>query len=152
YKTKFKDCVIKLNEYLREVVIKAQLFVSYCLVDQKEYYYHKCIYKQSFWYSVCQLIMKIPVTNKANISSSFVMDFSEFNEMYPTIFCPLKERKITGYSDSLTYACVILATTYINLMVETFEHTINIYLKRNLQKIFPSVSAFSIVSIFEDGN
>ncbi|KAI9254106.1 hypothetical protein EDC94DRAFT_243378 [Helicostylum pulchrum] len=93
YKTKFKDRVIKLNEYLREVVIKAQLFVNYCLVDQKEYYYHKCIYKQSFWYSVCQLIMRMPVTNKDNISSSFVMAFSEFSEMYPTIFCLLKERK-----------------------------------------------------------
>ncbi|KAG2235690.1 hypothetical protein INT48_008566 [Thamnidium elegans] len=104
YKAKFNDCLIKLNEFLRE----------------------------SFWYSVRQLIMKIAVSNKDNLSLSFVKVFSEFSEMCPSIFCPLKGRKITGYSDPLTYACVTLATTYLNLMVETFEHTIE--------------------TIFEDGN
>ncbi|KAI8049331.1 hypothetical protein BDF21DRAFT_404655 [Thamnidium elegans] len=80
--------------------------------------------------------MKVPVTNKDNLSLSFVIVFSEFNEMYPSFFCPVKERKLTGYSDSLSYACVTLATTYLNLMVETFEHTIDVYLKRNFKNIF----------------
>jgi hypothetical protein len=86
--------------------------------------------------------MKIPVTNKANLTLSFVLAFSEFSEMYPSIFCSVKERKITGYSDSLTYACVTLATSYLNMMVETFEHIVNIYLKRSLKKLFSSVSEF----------
>ncbi|KAI8076176.1 hypothetical protein BDF21DRAFT_464569 [Thamnidium elegans] len=56
--------------------------------------------------------------------------FSEFSEMYPSIVCPVKKRKITGYSDYLTYACVTLATTYLNSMAETFvylEYNLNIF-------------------------
>ncbi|KAG2233136.1 hypothetical protein INT48_001629 [Thamnidium elegans] len=102
YKTRFKDRVIKLNQFLREVIIKVQLFLT----------------------------MKISVTNKDNLSLSLFTAFSEFSEMYPSIVCPVKKRKITGYSDYLTYACVTLATTYLNSMAETFvylEYNLNIF-------------------------
>jgi hypothetical protein len=135
HKDRFNEKIKNLSSLLREVLIKAQLFVNYCLIDNKELNTHNYLYQQSFWYSICQLIMKQSVTNKKNISNSFVLAFSDFSESYPTIFCPVKERKITGYSDSLFYACMTVATTYSNLITENFEHTVIKYIRHQYKKI-----------------
>lgn len=96
YKTKFTEKIVTLSAFLKEVIIKAQFFVNYCLIDNKELYNHKDIFQKNFWYSICQLIMKIPVTNKTYISQSFVLAFASFSESHPSIFCSLKEKKLKG--------------------------------------------------------
>jgi hypothetical protein len=44
YQPRFKNSLLRLNEFLREFIIKAQLFVNYCLIEEKNLLNHKCIY------------------------------------------------------------------------------------------------------------
>lgn len=88
-------------------------------------------------YSICQSVMRIPITNKTYISQSFVLAFSSFSGSPPSIFFSLKERNIKGYSDALSYACSTVTTLYLNLIVERFDHTTSVYLKLKMKQIFP---------------
>jgi len=70
------------------------------------------------------------VTNKKYLSNESVYSFDEFQQMYSKILHTLKDNKLTGYSDSLTAACVTIATTYLNHIVENFQNRILYFIQK----------------------
>lgn len=71
-----------------------------------------------------QLIIGEKVTNKKFVSAGIALAFADFKKDHPSIVFSLKESNIKGYSDSLSAACVLLATTYLNHIVENFKRRI----------------------------
>jgi hypothetical protein len=57
-----------------------------------------------------------------------------FNKCNPKILHTLRDNKLTGYSDSLTAACVTIASTYLNHIVENFQYRI-LYFSKALATI-----------------
>ncbi|GAA5797947.1 hypothetical protein HPULCUR_003345 [Helicostylum pulchrum] len=65
--------------------------------------------------------MSEKVTNKKYVSADIALAFADFKKDHPSIVFSLKDSNIKGYSDSLSAACVVLATTYLNHIVENFK-------------------------------
>ncbi|GAA5815664.1 hypothetical protein MFLAVUS_009177 [Mucor flavus] len=61
------------------------------------------------------------VTNKKYVSAGIALAFANFEKDHPSIVFSLKESNIKGYSDFLSAACVLLATTYLNHIAENFK-------------------------------
>ncbi|KAG2192507.1 hypothetical protein INT46_008449, partial [Mucor plumbeus] len=59
-----------------------------------------------------------------------------FRQTHPSILFTLKDHKITGYSDSLSAACVTLATTHLNHIVENFERRIVYFIQIKLKDVY----------------
>ncbi|CEG75596.1 hypothetical protein RMATCC62417_10611 [Rhizopus microsporus] len=77
------------------------------------------------------------ITNKAYISNSVALGFEDFKAERPSIVFSLKDDPIKGYSDALSAACVVLATTYLNYIVENFQRRVLYYLTIRLAIIYP---------------
>jgi hypothetical protein len=120
-----------LVEFVRNVLFWAQLFVNNYLVNHYEnMVVPTFIYQQNFWYSICQLIMNVNVTNKSYLSNAVVLGFSTFEQDYPSIIHSVKERHLRGYSDCISDACRTLATMYLNHMTENFQSRVLYFLQQ----------------------
>ncbi|GAA5794728.1 hypothetical protein HPULCUR_000074 [Helicostylum pulchrum] len=62
------------------------------------------------------------VTNKKYVSAGIALAFADFKKDHPSIVFSLKDNNIKGYSGSLSAACVVLATTYLNHIVENITN------------------------------
>ncbi|KAI8991670.1 hypothetical protein BDF20DRAFT_950608 [Mycotypha africana] len=130
--------IIKLAEFTRQVVYRAQLFVNYYITDNYETTTgHPYLYEQNFWYSICKLILGKRVRNRQYMDMSVTLAFDDFKSKFPTIVYSLKTHPMKGYSDSLAAACVTLATTYSNFIVENFENRLKHYARTCLKHLFP---------------
>ncbi|KAI8971607.1 hypothetical protein BDF20DRAFT_825415 [Mycotypha africana] len=130
--------IIKLAEFTRQVVYRAQLFVNYYITDNYETTTgHPYLYEQNFWYSICKLILGKRVRNRQYMGMSVTLAFDDFKSKFPTIVYSLKTHPVKGYSDSLAAACVTLATTYSNFIVENFENRLKHYARTCLKHLFP---------------
>jgi hypothetical protein len=136
HKAIFTEKVIKLSEFIRNVTFRAQIFVSNNIIHNQDSPSLISITEQNFWCSISQLIMGQKVTNKKYLSNEIVYLFDEFQQMYPKILHTLKDNKLTGYSDSLTAACVTIATTYLNHIVENFQNRILYFIQKKLRDIY----------------
>ena len=136
HKALFTDKVIKLSEFIRNVTFRAQIFVSSYIILNQDSDSLSAITQQNFWYSVSQLIMGQEVTNKKFLSNEIVFSFVAFRQTHPSILFTLKDHKITGYSDSLSAACVTLATTHLNHIVENFERRIVYFIQIKLKDVY----------------
>ncbi len=131
HKAIFTEKVIKLSEFIRNVTFRAQVFVSNYIIHNQDSPSLTLITEQNFWYSILQLIIGQKVTNKKYLSNEIVYLLDEFQQMYPKILHTLKDNKLAGYSDSLTAACVTIATTYLNHTVENFQNRILYFIQKN---------------------
>lgn len=132
----FIERVTALSDFIRNVVFRAQLFVNYVTVQNKESIDHNYLKEQNFWYSVCQLIMSEKVTNKDFVNNFLVLAFDEFKTAFPSIIYSRKEARVKGHSDSLTAACVTLGTTYLNHIVENFKKRFFYYTYKRISEIY----------------
>lgn len=51
------DKIVELCAVIREIVIRAQVFVNGYIIDHAEHVISSYLYFQQFWYSVCQLVI-----------------------------------------------------------------------------------------------
>ncbi|ORE08371.1 hypothetical protein BCV72DRAFT_323955, partial [Rhizopus microsporus var. microsporus] len=99
YQSALKSRIISACEDTRQVVFRAQLLINQYTLNLKVHSNH--IFKQNFWYPICQLVMD--------------------------------KRLASGTSQCLSEACVQLATTYTNCIVENFEARLLKYLSYLIQ-------------------
>ncbi|RCH84655.1 hypothetical protein CU097_005445 [Rhizopus azygosporus] len=124
-------------DLLVNVLFRAQLFVNAYIVNNKDSIDLAVITQQNFWYAISQLIMGQKITNKAYISNSVALGFEDFKAVHPSIVFFLKYNPIKSYSDALSAACVVLATAYLNHIVENFQRRVLYYLTVRLAIIYP---------------
>ncbi|GAA5801992.1 hypothetical protein HPULCUR_007452 [Helicostylum pulchrum] len=96
------------------------------------------------------LIMGEKATNKKYVSASIALAFAYFKKDHPSIVFSLKDSNIKGYSDSLSAACVVLATTYLNHIVENFKRRVLYYLSLKLSMIYPDMAKGLLYKLAED--
>ena len=128
--------IATLSDFIRDVTFRAQLFVNYLSVENKEKLNHNHLKSQNFWYAVCQLVMGEKVTNKDYVDNFVVLAFDDFKTAFGSIIYDRKRNCITGHSDSLSAACVTLATTYLNHIVENFKKRFFCYMYNKLCEIY----------------
>ncbi|CAO3668539.1 unnamed protein product [Rhizopus microsporus] len=128
--------IATLPDFIRNVTFRAQLFVNYLSVENKEKLNHNHLKSQNFWYAVCQLVMGEKVTNKDYVDNFVVLAFDDFKTAFGSIIYDRKRNCITGHSDSLSAACVTLATTYLNHIVENFKKRFFCYMYNKLCEIY----------------
>ncbi|GAA5805714.1 hypothetical protein HPULCUR_011238 [Helicostylum pulchrum] len=90
------------------------------------------------------------VTNKKYVSAGIALAFADFKKDHPSIVFSLKDSNIKGYSDSLSAACVVLATTYLNHIVENFKRRVLYYLSLKLSMIYPDMAKGLLYKLAED--
>ncbi|MDR2285594.1 MAG: hypothetical protein LBE37_20445 [Sphingobacterium sp.] len=138
HKEHFATKVINRSYFIRQVIFRSQLFVNHWIMSNSSMTNITSIFEQDFWYSIAQLIMGKGVTNKSYISNAIVFAFVDFSQQFPTIKHPLKETTIKrGFSDTLSAACKVVATCYMNFVVETFKKRTIYFLRRKLYSIYP---------------
>ncbi|CEI86448.1 hypothetical protein RMCBS344292_00888 [Rhizopus microsporus] len=128
YKESFTEKTIKLSAFIRNMLFRAQLFVNAHIVNNKDSTDLTVITQQNFWYAISQLIMGQKIINRTYISNSVALGFEDFKAVHPPIVFSLKDNPIKGYSDALSAACVVLATAYLNHIVENFQRRVIYYL------------------------
>lgn len=84
--------------------------------------------------------MRVWVTNSNCVSSSIVLAFDEFKAGSPSIIFNLKDHPCKSCSDTLSSEYVVIATTYLNNIVENFEKRLLYYFHRSIKMIHPASS------------
>ncbi|ORE06611.1 hypothetical protein BCV72DRAFT_328462 [Rhizopus microsporus var. microsporus] len=136
YKKSFTEKIVKLSAFIRNVLFRAQLFVNAYIVNNKDSTDLAVITQQNFWYAISQLIMGQKITNRTYISNNVSLGFEDFKAVHPPIVFSLKGNPIKGYSDALSAACIVLATAYLNHIVENFQRRVIYYLTVRLAIIY----------------
>ncbi|CEG76063.1 hypothetical protein RMATCC62417_11006 [Rhizopus microsporus] len=124
YKESFMEKIIKLSAFIRNVLFRVQLFVSVYIVNNKDSADLAIITQQDFWYAILQLIMGQNITKKSYISNGVALGFEDFKAEHLSTVFSLKDNPIKGYGDALSAACVVLATAYLNHIVENFQRRV----------------------------
>jgi hypothetical protein len=93
-----------------------------------------CIFKQNFWYSICQLVNDRRVTNGIILPSDIIPAWNTFYSKYPAI--KYKVNLASGNSRCISEACTTVATSYLNNIVELFEAKVLRYIRYILQNTF----------------
>jgi hypothetical protein len=128
--------IIQLSGFIREVVVRSQLFVNAYIIDHSEQQIPTYMFSQNFFYSICQLVIGKEISNANTKFPPNVQEYwTTFKSTYPDIIYPL--RGFTKYSDDLSAACVTLATIYSNHIVENFHNRIITYCQHRLEQIVP---------------
>lgn len=119
-----RDIVIATSDYIRNVIIRAVLFTNcYNLISS--------VYLR---YSVCQLAGGRKITSRVNVPDNMLSSWDSYCDLFPQAIhdghLPI------GASHPLSAACVEMATSYTNHMVENFESRLFAFIKYRLQNIF----------------
>ena len=132
YQTQLQQKITELSAHIREIVTRAQVFVNGYIIDHASQPIPSYLYSQSFWYSTCQLVMGGNITNtNPNMPPDLLDQWIEFAARHPSATYRLNG--YIGYSDALSAACKVLATTYLNHIVESFEGYLVNYCRHELQ-------------------
>lgn len=136
YRNSFKSATISASRDIREIIYRAKLFVNYYVSFRSEQGNDipHCIFKQQFWYSVCQLINAKRITTSTNMPADILSVWGPFKTDHGDIV--FKKKLQAGASQCLAEACTELATSYQNCIVETFEDRLLRYFYYRLQNIF----------------
>jgi hypothetical protein len=134
YKALLRSKVVSTSRDLRHIILRAICFTNYYCLKGGHSSISACIFKQQYWYSVCQLVHDVRITNSSGVPSNLVQTWNTFRASHPSIV--YKEKLENGASQCLTEACKEVATSYINNIVETFEARLVKYLKYRLQNMF----------------
>lgn len=137
YREEFRDGVIRISSFLRNVVCRAQVFVNGYIIDHSEDTIPTYIFSETFWYSICQLVQGKTITNtNSNFPTSVLQSWDVFKSANPeAVFRP--EEGIKGYSDALAAACRTLRDTYTTHIVANFEGRLIHYCRFRLSRSVP---------------
>ena len=134
YRSVLKDRILSASEDVRQLLFRAQMFVSYFIILHSNENIPGCIYRQPFWYSICQLVNNRRVTNSNVLPPGMLDDWNNFRRQHPTIL--YKVDLASGNSQCLSEACLQVSVTYSNAVVETFEQRVMSYLYYLVQNIY----------------
>lgn len=137
YKAVFLDKVQKVSEHVRNIMIRSQLFVNYYIIINADQAIDDKVFSQNFWYAITQLVLKKKPNSKhlpGNLMEHWNSFTSRFNVVYDMV--PL----VNGYSHCVTAACIEMATTYTNNIVESFETRVKAYMLYTISKLFEKVN------------
>ncbi|KAI7907893.1 uncharacterized protein BX663DRAFT_14086 [Cokeromyces recurvatus] len=149
YKDILKNKIITTSKDIRNIVFRSMLLTnSYCLSQGSESVPH-VIFKQQYWYSICQLVNDKKITNNANIPVNFVAFWDSFRVTHPNAIY-IKKKIQNGASQCLAEACTELATCYTNHIVEMFETRLLRYFRYILQNLLERTSSQDIFKISKD--
>ncbi|KAL0089042.1 hypothetical protein F4703DRAFT_1733230 [Phycomyces blakesleeanus] len=125
--------IIITSNDLRNIIFRAMMFInSYCLAFSRDSIPNS-IYKQAFWYSVCQLVNRVKVTKSANVPPDLVQSWDTHRA---SITNSVYNQSLQSESRQfLSEACTELATCYTNYIVENFEKRLLSYLRYTLQNL-----------------
>jgi len=129
-----KSRIISACEDVRQLIFRAQIFVNYYILMHKDDIIPDCIFKQNFWYSICQLVSNRKATNGTALPSDMIPAWDTFRIKYPAII--YKINLASGNSQCLSEACTVVATSYLNNIVELFEAKVLRYIRYILQNAF----------------
>ena len=133
YRSVLKNRILSASEDVRQLLFRAQIFVNYYIILHSNENMPGCIYRQPFWYSICQLVNNKRVTNSNVIPPGMLDDWNNFRIQHPTIL--YKVNLASGNSQCLSKACLQVSITYLNAIVETFEQRVMSYLYYLIQNI-----------------
>lgn len=121
FKEHLKHRIIDLSSHVREIMIRVQIFVNYYIIHRVDHHQSvpTYVYSQTFFYSVAQLIINIPISNtNSNMPSDIRAVWNQFASNFPDV---KYLQKLSGYSDALSYECKNMEAIYSNHIVENFE-------------------------------
>lgn len=128
--------IISLSSFLRNVIVRMQLFVNAYIIEHGQTAVPTYVYSQSFWYSVSQLVMDIGISNdNPNMPDVIVEYWNIFRRRHPNIVFP--RNNFSGYSDALSAACKTLRDTYATDIVENFQSRVCKFIVHRLQILVP---------------
>ncbi|KAG2202838.1 hypothetical protein INT46_000497 [Mucor plumbeus] len=148
YKSVLKDRILSASEDVRQLLFRAQMFVNYFIILRSNENIPGCIYRQPFWYSICQLVNNRRVTNSNVLPLGMLDDWNNFRRQRPTII--YKVDLASGNSQCLSEACLQVSVTYLNTVVETFEQRVMSYLYYLVQNNYMSMKPDQVKLIVKE--
>ncbi|CEP17421.1 hypothetical protein [Parasitella parasitica] len=130
--------------------VRAQIFINHLTVENKDRLDYDHTKEQNFWYSVCRLVMEEKVTNKNYLDNFVVLAFDGFKSTFPSITYSRKDTKVKGHSDSLSAACITIATTYLNHIVEKFKKRFFYYMYIRLGEVYTNCQKAEIYNLIHE--
>lgn len=136
YQAILKPKIVSACEYVRNIVIRSQLFVNSYIISlaSLDKPVPHIIYEQNFWYSVIQLVRNQRVTNGNSLQHGLLEYWNSFKRSYPTIIYGAKLPN--GVSQCISEASQQLQTIYNNHVVELFESRVCKYIFYKTQNMF----------------
>jgi hypothetical protein len=137
YKTSITNKVRIVSEHVRNIMIRAQIFVNYYVITHANQTVDKKVYTQNFWYCITQLVLKKVPKNTKALPNDCLSCWNSFSSRYQVTYdmTPV----VNGYSNCVTAACVEMATIYTNMIVECFENRVIAFLVRGIRELFDKV-------------
>ncbi|CEP07343.1 hypothetical protein [Parasitella parasitica] len=147
YRAILKQRIVSACEYVRNVVIRSQLFVNFYIISLANAGspIPHAIYQQNFWYSIIQLVRNQRATNSTSLQHGLLDYWNSFKRRHPTIV--YDEKIASGVSQCITEACQQLQTTYNNHIVELFESRICKYIFYKTQNTFISMDRSDVAKM-----
>lgn len=136
YRDQIQTKVKRVSDQLRNIMIRAQLFVNYYIITHSNTVVDKKLFSQNFWYAVTQLVLD-GKPNAKHLPSDLLDSWRSFSSRFQVIY--KMEPKIEGYSQCISAECVRMATIYCNNIVEVFESRVKAYILYNIMKKFQQV-------------
>lgn len=136
YKTILKPRIVSACVYVRNVVLRTQLFVNFYIISLAKAGspIPQTVYEQNFWYSIMQLVRNQRVTNSKSLIHGLLDYWNSFRQRHRAII--YQEKMPSGVSHCMTEACQQLQTVYNNHIVEQFESRICKYIFYKTQNVF----------------
>lgn len=131
YQNILKQKIISCCSAVREIVLRVKLFVNWYLLKTPTESAPEGIFRQQFWYPVCQMVGNRKPTNTKLLPEIFLQEWDNFKAGNPDV--TFNGDLIGGSSQCITEACKELATTYENPVVEIFEDILKRFLRYRIQ-------------------
>ncbi len=131
-----KPRIVSACEYVRNVVLRSQLFVNFYIISliKEDSPIPHAIFQQNFWYSIIQLVRNQSVTNSKSLLHGLLDCWNSFRQRHPNII--YQEKFDSGVSHCIAEASQQQQTTYNNHIVELFESRICKYIFYKTQNVF----------------
>ncbi|CEP17758.1 hypothetical protein [Parasitella parasitica] len=133
YKQAMLSKIQTVSEQVRNIMIRAQLFVNYYIISHSNSAVDKKVFTQNFWYAITQLVLQ-RAPNQKSLPSDCLESWTSFSSRFNVTYTMVP--KVEGYSHCVSAACVTTATTYNNNIVECFEARLKAYILYNIKKKF----------------
>lgn len=124
-----RNKIILLSSFLREVVLKAQLFINYYIL-QGVSDLSTDLFDQTFWYRVCRVIYgRLTIENLQGYYPRLQHIQTVYEELIQAdgVNLTVNLNGLQNYGIVISSACKTIATTYNNYYVENFERIIANY-------------------------
>lgn len=119
YKQVMSSKIQTVSEQVRNIMIRAQLFVNYYLISHSNNRaVDKKVFTQNFWYAITQLVLQ-KAPNQKFLPSDCLESWNSFSSRFNVTYKMVPV--INGYSHCVSAACIAMATTYSSNIVECFE-------------------------------